>query len=98
MVDQMKNIGFRYATQSGISIAMNDLRVPEEKEGLLKDADQQIAEIEEQYNMGLITDDERYAQAVRYLARHDREGPGSDPEAPRRVRRRLHHGRQWRQG
>jgi DNA-directed RNA polymerase subunit beta' len=64
MVDQMKNIGFRYATQSGISIAMNDLRVPEEKEGLLKEADTQIAEIEEQYNMGLITDDERYAQAV----------------------------------
>jgi DNA-directed RNA polymerase subunit beta' len=64
MVDRMKNIGFRYATQSGISIAMNDLRLPEEKEQLLADADAQIAEIEDQFNMGLITDEERYTQAV----------------------------------
>ena len=34
MVDQMKNVGFEYATQSGISIAMNDLRIPDEKAGL----------------------------------------------------------------
>jgi DNA-directed RNA polymerase subunit beta' len=64
MVDRMKDIGFRYATQSGISIAMNDLRVPAEKEQLLADADAQIGEIEEQFNMGLITDEERYTQAV----------------------------------
>jgi DNA-directed RNA polymerase subunit beta' len=64
MVDRMKSIGFRYATQSGISIAMNDLRLPEEKEDLLKEADRLVAEIEEQYNMGLITDGERYEQAV----------------------------------
>src|SRR5438093_11008440 len=64
MVDRMKNIGFRYATQSGISIAMNDLRLPAEKEQLLAEADARIAEIDEQYEMGLITDDERYEQAV----------------------------------
>ena len=64
MVDHMKDIGFRYATQSGISIAMNDLRVPDEKEQLLADADALIGEIEEQFNMGLITDEERYTQAV----------------------------------
>src|SRR5438093_2877184 len=64
MVDRMKNIGFEYATKSGISIAMNDLRVPEEKEQLLAEADARIAEIDEQYEMGLITDEERYEQAV----------------------------------
>ncbi len=64
MVDQMKNIGFRFATQSGISIAMNDLRVPEEKEALVADADAHITEIDEQFNMGLITDEERYTQVV----------------------------------
>src|SRR5437667_257582 len=53
-----------YATQSGISIAMNDLRLPAEKEQLLAEADARIAEIDEQYEMGLITDDERYEQAV----------------------------------
>jgi DNA-directed RNA polymerase subunit beta' len=64
MVDQMKNVGFRYATQSGISIALNDLRLPPEKAALLVTADDQIADIEEQFNMGLITEDERYNQAV----------------------------------
>jgi len=64
MVDNMKNIGFQYATRSGISIAMNDLRVPEEKAPLLAEADARIAEIQEQFNTGLITENERYTQAV----------------------------------
>ena len=64
MVDKMKNVGFDFATKSGISIAMNDLRVPEEKEGLLNDADTQIADIDEQFNAGLITEDERDSQTI----------------------------------
>ncbi len=64
MVDRMKNVGFEYATKSGISIAMNDLRLPEEKAQLLADADANVAEIDEQFNLGLITDDERYDQAI----------------------------------
>src|SRR5207247_11147155 len=64
MVDRMKNIGFEYATKSGISIAMNDLRLPEEREQVLAEDDARIAEIDEQYEMGLITDEERYEQAV----------------------------------
>jgi len=64
MVDRMKNIGFQFATKSGISIAMNDLRVPHQKEQLLAEADARIAEIDEQFNLGLITDEERYTQAV----------------------------------
>ena len=64
MVDQMKNIGFQYATKSGISIALNDLRLPPEKADLLAEADAQIAQIEEQFNMGLITEEERYNEAV----------------------------------
>jgi DNA-directed RNA polymerase subunit beta' len=64
MVDRMKDIGFQYATKSGISIAMNDLKVPEKKDDLLASADRLISEIEEQYNLGLITEEERYSQAV----------------------------------
>ncbi|MEE8384473.1 MAG: DNA-directed RNA polymerase subunit beta', partial [Dehalococcoidia bacterium] len=64
MVDRMKNVGFQYATKSGISIAMNDLKVPEQKAELLAAADRNIAEIEEQYNLGLVTEEERYSQAV----------------------------------
>ena len=64
IVDRMKNVGFQFATKSGISIAMNDLKVPEKKGELLAEADKSIDEIEEQYNLGLITEDERYSQAV----------------------------------
>jgi DNA-directed RNA polymerase subunit beta' len=64
MVDRMKNVGFQYATKSGITIAMNDLKVPEKKAEFLAAADRSITEIEEQYNLGLITEEERYGQAV----------------------------------
>ncbi|MEX0682160.1 MAG: DNA-directed RNA polymerase subunit beta' [Dehalococcoidia bacterium] len=64
MVDKMKDVGFEFATRSGISIAMNDLRLPKEKEAMLADADARIAEIDEQFNLGLITEDERYDQAI----------------------------------
>ncbi len=64
MVDRLKDVGFEYATKSGISIAMNDLRMPEEKAQLLADADANIAEIDDQFNQGLITSDERYDQAI----------------------------------
>jgi DNA-directed RNA polymerase subunit beta' len=64
MVDKMKDVGFDFATRSGISIAMNDLRVPVEKEALLNEADGLVAEIDEQFNLGLITDDERENQTI----------------------------------
>jgi len=64
MVDKMKNIGFDFATRSGISIAMNDLRLPDEKEALLNEADAQVADIDEQFNLGLITDEERDNQTI----------------------------------
>ncbi|MFQ5879250.1 MAG: DNA-directed RNA polymerase subunit beta' [Dehalococcoidia bacterium] len=64
IVNQVKDIGFRYATKSGVTIAINDLRIPPEKEALLAEADARIAESEQEYQMGLITDEERYNQAV----------------------------------
>jgi DNA-directed RNA polymerase subunit beta' len=64
MVDAVKNVGFHYATQSGMTIAINDLKVPAEKATLLEAADARINEVEQQYQMGLITEDERYDQAV----------------------------------
>jgi DNA-directed RNA polymerase subunit beta' len=63
-VDDLKNLGFRYATQSGVSIAVNDIQVPAEKEAILDSATSRVAEIDENFEMGLITDDERYSEAV----------------------------------
>ncbi|MGD0205585.1 MAG: DNA-directed RNA polymerase subunit beta', partial [Dehalococcoidia bacterium] len=64
MVDAIKNVGFHYATQSGMTIAINDLKVPADKARLLEEADARIAEVEQQYQTGLITEEERYDQAV----------------------------------
>jgi len=63
-LDALKGLGFRYATQSGITIAISDIVVPPEKEALLKKADNVIFKLEEQYFQGMITEDERYRAAV----------------------------------
>ncbi|MHB8515197.1 MAG: DNA-directed RNA polymerase subunit beta' [Dehalococcoidia bacterium] len=69
VVDNIKHIGFEYATQSGITIAVNDLRVPEEKAGLIKKAEDNIKEIDGEYEMGLITEQERYDATVEVWSR-----------------------------
>jgi DNA-directed RNA polymerase subunit beta' len=65
VVDQIKNVGFRFATLSGITIAMNDIRVPAAKAGILADADHEATDVEDQFQMGLITDEEKYEKTVR---------------------------------
>ena len=64
LVDAIKDIGFRYATQSGITIAASDIITPPDKVDLLAAAEARIDEMEEQYEMGLLTEDERYQQAL----------------------------------
>ncbi|MBI1957408.1 MAG: DNA-directed RNA polymerase subunit beta' [Candidatus Niyogibacteria bacterium] len=64
ILDKIKNFGFQYATTSGISWGVDDLRVPEEKPQLIAEAQVQAAEIERQYNEGLLTNDERYKKIV----------------------------------
>ncbi len=64
VADSIKQLGFRYATRSGITISVSDLGVPESKAQVLKEAEQIVAQIEDQYYRGLITDDERYSSTV----------------------------------
>jgi DNA-directed RNA polymerase subunit beta' len=64
VVDGIKQLGFRYATKSGITIAMGDIQVPESKPKLLEEAGERVAIIENQYNRGLITEDEKYDSTV----------------------------------
>jgi DNA-directed RNA polymerase subunit beta' len=64
LVDDIKNVGFRYATRSGITISVSDITVPEEKKGILSRVTEQVAKAEQQYRRGLITDDERYVKTV----------------------------------
>ncbi|MBN2099379.1 MAG: DNA-directed RNA polymerase subunit beta' [Dehalococcoidia bacterium] len=64
MVDKTKHLGFIYATRSGTTISVSDVKVPEEKNQVLKEAEKIVARIEDQHYRGLITDDERYTGIV----------------------------------
>jgi DNA-directed RNA polymerase subunit beta' len=60
VLDKIKELGFHYASKSGVTIAMNDIEVPSSKAKLIAEAEERVAIIENQYNRGLITEDERY--------------------------------------
>ncbi|MFC1908201.1 DNA-directed RNA polymerase subunit beta', partial [Chloroflexota bacterium] len=64
MLDNLKQLGFRYATKSGTSIAMSDIKIPQSKPKLLEEAEERTSIIETQYHRGLITEDERYNGVV----------------------------------
>ncbi|MGH2496339.1 MAG: DNA-directed RNA polymerase subunit beta' [Ktedonobacteraceae bacterium] len=64
LADEIKRLGFVYATKAGTTIAISDVKVPEGKQGELDKADAVIAELEEQFRDGLITDNEKYQQTV----------------------------------
>jgi DNA-directed RNA polymerase subunit beta' len=63
-LDQLKNIGFRYATLSGLSIGIDDMHIPTSKERHIEAARLQVQEVEQQYQDGVITNGERYNKVV----------------------------------
>ena len=62
--DKLMYTGFHYATQAGVSIGIDDLMVPDEKKGILDDAEAEVVEIQNQYVSGLVTSGERYNKVV----------------------------------
>ena len=64
MLDEMKNLGYRFATRAGFSISMMDMVIPEEKQDLLSRAQLEINRINTEYQEGAITDGERYNQVI----------------------------------
>ncbi|MBE8162568.1 MAG: DNA-directed RNA polymerase subunit beta' [Bdellovibrionaceae bacterium] len=64
LADALKQAGFEYSTQAGISIAIGDLKIPKEKDAILASAVSQVQNIQEQYDEGLTTESERYNKAV----------------------------------
>jgi len=64
LLDNLKQLGFHYATKSGATIAMSDIEVPQSKPKLIEEAEERAAIIENQYHRGLITEDERYNGVV----------------------------------
>ncbi len=62
--DQLKKLGYKYATLSGISICMNDMKIPSNKNTLLEKAIAEVEEVVEQHRNGIITNGERYNKVV----------------------------------
>ncbi|MFT4094502.1 MAG: DNA-directed RNA polymerase subunit beta' [Niabella sp.] len=70
-LDDIKQLGFRTAFQGGLSFSINDLIIPDIKEELLENAKTEVDEVWDNYNMGLITNNERYNQIVDIWSRVD---------------------------
>ncbi|MDZ4063920.1 MAG: DNA-directed RNA polymerase subunit beta', partial [Coriobacteriia bacterium] len=64
ILDEVKRLGFHYATRAGVTVSVYDALIPEEKGALLEAAQSTVDKIEEQYDRGLITKDERHRQIV----------------------------------
>ncbi|HEY8450442.1 MAG TPA: DNA-directed RNA polymerase subunit beta', partial [Bacillota bacterium] len=64
MLDALKELGFHYATRAGVTISVSDVVVPEQKPEIIKRAEQQVEEIERQYQKGLLTREERYQKVI----------------------------------
>jgi DNA-directed RNA polymerase subunit beta' len=64
LLDDIKRLGFEFATLGGISIGIDDLEIPKAKGEVLKEAKQEVARTEEQYRNGVITDRERHNKVI----------------------------------
>ncbi len=64
LADELKDLGFHYATQAAVSISVDDLRIPGDKAALLAEAEEQITETEERYRLGEITEVERHTKVI----------------------------------
>ena len=64
MIDGLKSLGFNYATKAGLSIGINDMVVPAEKQRLVKGAQKEVMSVEQQYLDGAITHGERYNKII----------------------------------
>lgn len=64
LADSIMEKGFTYSTKAGISICLDDLKIPEAKTTMIQTAENEVLEIQSQYDEGLITDGERYNKVV----------------------------------
>jgi DNA-directed RNA polymerase subunit beta' len=64
MLDEIKSLGFLYATRAGISIGIDDMVVPGEKQALVREAEKEVVAVENQYQDGAITHGERYNKII----------------------------------
>ncbi|MCM3750148.1 DNA-directed RNA polymerase subunit beta' [Paenibacillus pasadenensis] len=64
ILDKIKELGFTYSTRAGITVAVSDVIVPPEKVEILKESDEKVKIVTNQYRRGLITNEERYDRVI----------------------------------
>ncbi len=84
VLDRLKNLGFKFATLAGISVGLVDMLTPVEKDSIIESAHKQIAEVDKQYKMGVITEGERYNKVIDIWTRATDETGNSMFEAMRK--------------
>src|SRR5699024_12802495 len=65
-----KSLGFKYSTRGAVTVSVSDIIVPPEKGQILKEADDQVAEINGLYRMGMLSEDERDRKSTRLNSSH----------------------------
>ncbi|HEY4888966.1 MAG TPA: DNA-directed RNA polymerase subunit beta' [Candidatus Dormibacteraeota bacterium] len=64
VVNDIKRLGFRYATQAGITVSAMDIPHPESKWRIIRETEKEVADVERMYRRGVMTDDERYRKVI----------------------------------
>ncbi len=63
-LDKLKDLGFKYATKTGVSISIDDIKVPDNKKIIIQEAKERVYEVQRQYASGLLTEQERYNKII----------------------------------
>ncbi|WP_088323148.1 DNA-directed RNA polymerase subunit beta' [Polaribacter tangerinus] len=63
-LDQIKNMGYKFAFQGGLSFSLGDIIIPDEKQSMIDEANKEVDAIVGNYNMGMLTQKERYNQVI----------------------------------
>ena len=64
LLDNIKDLGFKYSTKGAITVSVSDMVVPEEKVTILKEAEQEVDHVKKLFRRGLMTDEERYNKVI----------------------------------
>lgn len=65
MLDNIKNLGFKFSTRGALTVSVSDMEIPEEKHRLLEEADKEIDKISKMFRRGLMTDEERHSKVIK---------------------------------
>ncbi|NLF80559.1 MAG: DNA-directed RNA polymerase subunit beta', partial [Clostridia bacterium] len=65
LLDGVKALGFKYSTKAGITVGIEDIKVPEAKKTIMAEAEHQVLEVENFYQQGMVSDNDRYAETIK---------------------------------